>query len=274
MKKYYLFIALAMVAAMSVSCKNNKKAEANEADAEVVEAAKTILADDVLATIDEIGKTYIDESGKIDVQKAIASSLTEDEKLIKPDYLLDPAQANDFVTKSQKVAGLAILVTESFVRDAYGMPKDECNEAIARLIADLNDPLSSDDNDLPFVERVKKSYEQCKENGELAYFWHLMFAFQTEYRYLVANNPEPFFRNITEEQYSAFHDRMHTAIKAIETIAEYDAEVKEAWDAFNAAAAFDNSEEAAKMHETIETAKIDFAARKEEFAARRAALLK
>lgn len=49
MKKYYLFIALAMVAAMTVSCKNNNKKakEAAEATAEVVEAAKTILADDV-----------------------------------------------------------------------------------------------------------------------------------------------------------------------------------------------------------------------------------
>ena len=92
----------------SISCKNNKNAENNEATAEVVEAAKTILADDVLATIDEFVQTYVNEAGKIDVAAVISSSLTEEEKLIKPDYLLEAAQANELVTKSQKVNALAV----------------------------------------------------------------------------------------------------------------------------------------------------------------------
>ena len=61
-----------------------RQKEASEATEEVVEAAKTILADDVLARIDEIGKTYFDELGKTSFADIISSYLTEEQKLVKP----------------------------------------------------------------------------------------------------------------------------------------------------------------------------------------------
>lgn len=70
---------MAIVAAMTVSCRNNKKTE--NAATEAAEAAKTVLADDVLATIDGIAQKYVDEAGKINVTGLIASSLTEEENL-------------------------------------------------------------------------------------------------------------------------------------------------------------------------------------------------
>ncbi len=278
MKKTYLFIALAMVAAMSVSCKNNNKKakEVAKATEEVVEAAKTILADDVLATLDKLAESFKNEENIVDVPAIISSSLTEQEKLVKPDYLLDPAQASEMVTKSQKINALAVLNTERPIRKAFGMPVDKVDEVIARLAADINFNISlkEDQDNRPLSERYSNFYNSCVENGDVASFWQCAFAIQNELGYLISNNPEVFFRNITEEQYTAFHNRFHTAIKAVETLAEYDADVKAAWDAFNAAKAFDNSGETDKMHATIETAKVDLPARKEAYAARRAALLK
>ena len=267
-----------MVAAMSVSCKNNnrKAKETSEATAEVVEAAKTILTDDVLATLDELAESFKNEENVVDVQSIITSSLTEEEMLVKPDYLLEAAQANEMVTKAQKISALAVFYVERPIRKAFGMPVDEIDEVIARLAANINFPISSkeDQDNRPVSERFSKFYNSCVENGDIAHFWQFAFAIQNELGYLISNNPEAFFRNLTEEQYTAFHNRFHTAIKAVETLAEYDADVKAAWDAFNAAKAFDNSGETDKMHATIETAKVDLPARKEAYAARRAALLK
>ena len=272
MKKYYLFIALAMVAAMTVSCKNNKKAEeAAEATEEVVEAAKTILADDVLATIDELAQTFADEAENINVTEIISSSLTDEEKLVKPDYLLEADQVNALVTKSQKVAALAILALERHVRLAYEMPTENTDEVLAHLTAELNHPVPADNpNNLTPTEKIRNTYEQCKKDGELSYFWRFALALQVEASYLISKNPDVFFRNLTEEQYHAFAKRFKAVTYAVKTLAEYDPEIKEGWEAFN-----DGGEIVTDLtKETIEYGKNHFIEKAAAKAARRANLLK
>ena len=277
MKKYYLFIALVMVAAMTVSCKNNNKkaAKTAEANAEVVEAAKTILADDVLATIDELVQAYINaDGGEIAYEEIIASSLTEEEKLIKPDYLLEASRANEMVTKSQKLNTLAILLVERPIRIAYGMPTEGTDEVIAHFIADVNSPVNLDGNkDLTLSEKLKKAYEFYKERGDVADFWQSYgLASVTELGYLISKNTDAFFRNINEDQYAAFLKRVTAVANAVRFLSEYDPEVKQAWDAFNAGG--EVATDIDLSQETIEHAKIFFSEREEIFAARRANLLK
>ena len=263
-----------MVAAMTVSCKNNnKKAESNEADAEVVEAAKTILADDVMATIDELVQAYINaDGGEIAYEEIIASSLTEEEKLIKPDYLLEASRANEMVTKSQKLNTLAILLVERPIRIAYGMPTEGTDEVIAHFIADVNSPVNLDGNkDLTLSEKLKKAYEFYKERGDVADFWQSYgLASVTELGYLISKNTDAFFRNINEDQYAAFLKRVTAVANAVRFLSEYDPEVKQAWDAFNIGGELANIDLSQK---TIAPAKAFFSEREELIAARRAALL-
>ena len=267
MKKYYLFIALAMVAGMTVSCKNNKKAEA---DAEVVEAAKTILTDDVLATIDELAQSYINESGEFDVATIISSALTEEEKLIKPDYLLEASQANEMVTKSQKLNALAILMVERPVRIAYGMPTEDTDEVIARLVAEVNDPVNFDDEmNLPVSEKIKMAYAAHKERGDIADFWQFGFAAQIESGYLISRNLDVVFRNLNEEQFATLNERFITVKKAASILAEYDPEIKQVWDSVNAGGEIG----ASFAQNTTEYAKNFFSENESIYAARRAALL-
>ncbi len=265
-----------MVAAMTVSCKNNKKAENNEADAEVVEAAKTILADDVLAKIDELAKSYAENAGENSFSSIISSHLTAEEKLIKPDYLLDPAVANTLVTKTQKVNALAILVAENEIRRAYGMPIEESKEAIARLIAEIGSSLSIDDPDSKTIsEKLSEIYNNCKENGELALFWQFQFAVQCEFRYLISQNLDLFFRNISEEQFHSFSQQFLSCREVVETLAEYDPEVKLAWDTYSKFRESHPDESARhEAYKTVEVAKKTYASKKEAFAARRAEMLK
>ena len=268
MKKYYLFIALAMVAGMAVSCKNNKKAEA---DAEVVEAAKTILADDVLAKIDELAQSFADEAGKFTPETVISSSLTEEEKLIKPDYLLEASQANEMVTKSQKLNALAILMVERPVRIAYGMSTEDTDEVIARFVAEVNDPVNFDDEmNLTPAEKTKMAYQAQKERGDIACYWQFALGLQTEADYLISKNVDVFFRNLTEEQYASLTKQFNTIINAARTLSEYDSEIKQAWDAYNAGGEVIGG----LSEETMEYGKNFFVERADVFAARRAELLK
>lgn len=273
MRKYYLFIALAMVAAMTVSCKNNNKKakEAADATAEVVEAAKTILADDVLATIDELAQSYINDGGELDFATIISSALTEEEKLIKPDYLLEASQANEMVTKSQKLNALAILMVERPVRIAYGMPTEDTDEVIARLVADVNDPVSFDDEmSLTPAEKIKMAYEAHKERGDIADFWQFGFAAQIESGYLISRNLDVVFRNLNEEQFATLNERFITVKNAASILAEYDPEIKQVWDAVNAGGKIGTH----FLQNTKEYAKNFFTENASVYAARRANLLK
>ena len=264
-----------MVAAMTVSCKNNKKAkEASEATEEVVEAAKTILADDVLARIDEIGKTYFDELGKTSFPDIISSYLTEEQKLVKPDYLLNPSEVNNLLTKTQKVNALAILIADRTVMKAYEMPTEEAEEAIARLMAEVGAPINVEDHaNMTISEKVAAEYEKCKESGDLPLFWQFHFAMMNEFGYIMSQNPDIIFNNISEEQYQSFHKQMDASREVVIVLAEYDPEVKLAWDSFLQVITdpSNNSEEAFKSAEAAKNALIS---RKESIAARRAEMLK
>ena len=277
MKKYYLFIALAMVAAMTVSCKSNKKAkEASEATEEVVEAAKTILADDVLATLDEIAKPFIDDAGKVEAYRIIADNLTPEEKMVKPDYLMDPSEVDNMITKSQKVNALAVLVIERFIRQAYDMPVEKSEAAIAHLVADLDIPNvnNGENNDLSIAEKAAENYRLFKERGDLPLFWQFQFALINESAYLISQNPDPFFRNLTEEQYETFNGRIFSCYAAVEELAKYDEEVAASLKVFQDNMTVSTQEEAEKVYSSLATAKQAIINSKDVIAARRAALLK
>ena len=276
MKKYYLFIALAMVAAMTVSCKNNNKkaAKTAEANAEVVEAAKTILADDVLAAIDEFATIYTDENNNYDVPSFIASYLSEQEKMIKPDYLLDPEQTSNLVTKSQKIGALAILCAEKQIRLAYGMPVEKLEEASARLAAELNHPIPLGElKDLKPSEGIIRFYELCKESGDIAYFWQLNTAFMTEFLYLIVNNPEPFLNNLTDEQWDSFKNRYESCLHTVRVLAEYDEEIASVMSIMNETNSVSNDEEASSIFATKESGIQRILEAKDKYIARRNALL-
>ena len=273
MKKYYLLIALAMVAGMTVSCKNNKKAE--EATEEVVEAAKLVLTDDVLATLDEIAKPMLESSGGVTPESIIASALTEEEKLIRPDYLLEASQANELVTKSQKLNALAILYVERPIRIAYGMPTEETDEVIARFVAEVNDPVSFDDQvNLTPAEKTKKAYEFYKENGDVTDFWQYLYAIQVELNYLISNNPDAFFRNITNEQYDLFTSRYRSSRSAVRVLAEYDEDLASILEFHDANRAAGSDEESNVLFATKESARQTFTDFKDMYVSRRAYLLK
>ena len=237
-----------------------------------VEFDKTILADAVFPKTDGIAQSFVDESGKFNAEAVICSALTEEEKLIKPDYLLEAPQANELVTKTQKMNALAILLMERPIRITYGMPTEEIDEVIARFAAETNVIVFDEEENLTPAEKTKRAYEMLKERGDVAVFWQFFLAIQTEVDYLISKNIDVFFRNLTEDRYASLINQFNRVMNAVITIAEYDPEVKQAWDTFNVgeeiASDIDLSQKA------IAPSKDFFSERGNLLAARRANLLK
>jgi len=265
-----LFACVAMCCAMMVSCKNAKTAEPTP---EEIQAQKVALADTVLAQIDEIAERFFDASGKTFRLRSL--ELTDAEKLMKPDYLLDPSVAATLVTKSQKTNALAIYVTEIGVRMMYDMPLDEVNEVIAKLAAELNYPLdiAYSASDAPLSEKIKTNYEVFKENENLAFFWQSHYAIIAEIAYLFAQNPELYFSKITEEQWQNYRKRIGALDEALAKLAPYDDEVALVWEFRNKNKSFSSVEERDRVDQSVESAKQFRIANKEMYVARRNALL-
>jgi len=271
MKRTLTLIAcVAICSAIFVSCKSTKTTEPTP---EEIQAQKQALADSVLADIDALAEQFYDASSNSFRVKTM--ELTDAEKLVKPDYLLDPAIASTFITKNQKVNALGIYVTDRGVRKLYGMPCEEVDEVIAKLAAEVNFPV---DLDLamgygPVSEKIKKMYELFKEQGSLPLFWQYYNAVYVEYDYFLAKNPELFFSRITEEQFQAYHTMIVSRIKAIEELAQYDEEMAQLWEWRNKNRVHASDEERDNYFKSVELTKQYIAANGDKFIAKRNSLL-
>jgi len=273
MKKSYIFIALAMVAALSVvSCKCCSK-KSQEPTQEEIQVQKQALADSVLAEIDALADQYAKE--RSNSFRIRTFELTEEEKMVKPDYLLDPSEARNFVTKSQKINALAIYAVEYGVRKIYDMPVDEVSEVMAKLATEVNFPIDvkHESSNAPISEKIIKLYEAYKERGESADFWQFQVAIVIENSYIIAQNPELFFSKITEEQWQSKIASGKTWFKAIEELAPYDPEMTQLLERRNKNRTYKSDEERDIHNSSLKSAKEFRIANKDKYIANRNALL-
>jgi len=272
MKKSYIIIAFAIAAGFlfSACVNNNKKTQDSQAAPENAQSQKAALADSVLASIDAIAEEYFDATSKCFRLRNI--ELSDNEKLVKPDYLLAPSAANDLLTKTQKVNALAYYIVEYGLRKAYDMPLEEAKATILKLATDINYPI---DFDLANYEtQIRQIYRKCKENEELTYFWQFQHAIIAEFSYITSRDPEFFFKKITPEQRKSFVDRTSAYIKAMKRISQYDDEMAYAYFLFKKYRIFPSDEQMMEIYGSTDSIIQFQTENKDKYAARRNALIK
>lgn len=231
MRKSFIFIAFAMVAALTVaSCKNNRKVKAPAAD-EILEQ-KQAIADSVLSVIDNLIVGYQEAADKGDISLELV--LSDKDKMVKPDCFLDPNLAPTFVTKEQKTTALGYYLIDYIFRIAYDMPVEANKEAIFRLAADVNYPVNLDKlfdgSFVPSSDIIKQEYSVYKDRNDLASFWSLQFAFGTEIAYVLSFNPELYYKYISNETNAAYNSQGEYLYEAVKLLAPYDEEAKTIYD--------------------------------------------
>lgn len=272
----YLFLGI--LAVMTVSCKNAGALGENSKDKDVIDSAKTVIAADILDLLDEYAAKYIElsDSAEFEASDIISRNLSEKDRLVKPDYLLDPQQAKLLVTRSQKINALAILSTELPLRKAFGMPSDEASNEIAALSAALNFPAyyPGDGECVTVSDAIKAAYEQFKEHKALTDFWRYVCSMQNSLLFLMANNVDTFSENVTKEEYDAIQARLALCVKAADLIAKEDREVANAEYTLGLYGKFDSQEEALEYYSDLENFKQSLIEGKAYYTARRAGILK
>jgi len=265
-----LVAILAICSAMTMSCKNTKTTQPTP---EEIQQQKQALADSVLADIDAAAEQLFDASSKSFRLSSI--ELTDEEKMIKPDYLLDPSVAGTLVTKSQKVNALVFYSVEQIIRKLYDMPCDEVKEVIAKLAAEVNFPTDIEfvTGEAPVSEKMRTLYEACKESGDPGLFWKFEYAFCQELNFLIVNNPDLFFKFISEEQWQAYVIRKQSRRAALNELALYDEELAQFKEFRENIRTSASDEERDEKNKTRESAKQYYISHKDKYIAKRSALL-
>jgi len=265
-----LISCVAVCCAMMASCKSAKTVEPTT---EEIQAQKVALADTVLAKIDAIAEQLFDCNSR--TLRIKPMELTANEKLVKPDYLLDLSAADSFLTKSQKINALGIYIVDYSVRVIYDMPLEEAKAVIIKLATEVCASLDIDEymNENTLSVKLKRVYEKCRENGELAFFWQYCYATATETSYVIANNPELFYSKITEEQFQNFMAGYVSILEAAKELEEYDEEMAQLLELRNRTRVTVSDDERFSLTQNLEEAKRFGINHKDEFIAKRNALL-
>jgi len=255
---------------MMVSCKNNKQSEPTQDE---IQEQKTALADSVLAKIDRYADQYFDTNSNC--FNFTTLKLTEEEKLVKPDYLLDPSVANTLVTKSQKLNALIIYMFENGIRQAYDMPCTETFKVVMKLTVEQNYPRNFHKilKGTPISEVLREQYNVLMERGDVADFWKAQYATLIEVLYMVLNDTDLFAGRVSEADIKAFGESCASIINTIEYLAQYDEEMSTINEFFNNTTISHCLKDEVTAYTDMETVKQTLTANSDEIIALRNALL-
>ena len=264
MKKLSI-LAIAFAAVILASC-GGKKTDQPEAaqnekrlEQEQIEASIKMHIDSIAAEIGQLKQfPFVQEGGL---------TLTNEEKQVKPEYLLNPSVAEEAATLSEKYRILSALSVDKKIASLYEMPTDEYDKAIAKLTADINDPsfkVIEDANSL--FETTSALYDAMNENGRINYFWQLASAALVEQLYAINQNADKFLTAFDDKAASNVTFRIVLILDAVNRLAEYDPEIKPVKEAISSLEVLNAT--------TVDELKAQLAEAKDKIDAARSALIK
>lgn len=155
-------------------------------------------------------------------------TLSDDEKKVKPDYLINPADIMDKLESlSLKYRAMVVMGLDKTVADLYEMP-DTYSEPLSKLAAEVNDPgvsyvMEHGENS---SEDLSKYYEIEEQNGRANYFWESAATAIVEQVYLMTKNQDMFLKNFTDKDAEDITYRIVLLIDAYEELSDYNLELR------------------------------------------------
>lgn len=215
-KKSFLLASVAIVACLS-SCGNNNGNKSENNEQQEVTSTQNALTDEINQ---EAVKTEFDNLkiavGKIKMAPFVSSTadgritLTEKEKMVKPDYLINPSVVGKLATLSQKYHVVSMMAADLVVANMYEMPTVDMKEAMAKLLLDINDEAFTNFANTPWSDLegasdalgflVEEEYAAGRQN----LFWDALAASLVEQLYIITRNVDKFMPMFTDETVEDF----------------------------------------------------------------------
>lgn len=233
MKKFLSFVSIAAVAICIVSCGGNKKSNKSASNAPVEKSQAELQQEEYIKIqIDSLAAEMLRLKPLDFVAKTNDGSivLSDKEKQVKPDYLVNAAAINDLQTLSQKYRAAALIYVDKEVAKLYEMSSlvSDYDKSLTKLYLDINDPslkeIFSNDNT---AEAMNAFYDACKANGRMHFFWDVCAAAVVEHIYIASQNSEKFLAAFDDDSASELTLQIALLTIAIDDLAEINPEYKE-----------------------------------------------
>lgn len=232
MRKSILSVA---VIALLASCNGGNNQQTQQAETEEVKSfEQEQIEAGIKVQIDSLAALY---NSKQDIPFMAALKkgellLSDEEKQVKPDYLIDPASTNELTTFSQKYRAVAVLSIDKYLAKLHDMSVEDYDAAIARLIVDINDPaydtfVKGMDGDSTRSVTMTEFYDAEDEAGRLNFFWESAAAALVEQTYAITLHPDEFLACFTDEDAQDFTFRIILILNGLDHLQSYAPELKE-----------------------------------------------
>ena len=227
MKKLSI-LAAAFAAIVFAACGNKTAQNAESADS-TPSFEQAQIAANIKMQIDSIAVEFskIDQPPFFKTTKE-GIQISEEGKLVKPDYLLSPEIAKEAITLSEKYRVLVALSIDQTIAELYDMDTKAYNEATAQLLSDVNDPgfrIFAENGDV--VVESHEIYEAEVQSGRINYFWQAVAASLVEQMYILCQNQEKFLPVFDDDAVANLTLRIALLQDAINRLVEYDPELVE-----------------------------------------------
>ena len=225
MKKLSI-IAVAFAAMTFAACGGNKGAQ----NVEEKDSLKSFEQEQIEASIKMHFDSLASELGKLKqlpiMEKNGSLKLTDEEKQVKPDYLLNPSVAENATTLAEKYRVMSALQVDKEIAKLYDMNVDEYDKAITKLAADINDPsFKAIDDTADIFKTTEDLYKAMNENGRINYFWQIVATSLVEQLYATSQNTDKFITAFNDDAAANVTFRIILIQDAIDRLTEYDAEL-------------------------------------------------
>ena len=267
MKKLTIF-AVAIAAIAFTACGGKKGGQTTEVADSVKSFEQAQVEEKIKVELDSLAA----EVGKMKSLPIVQTDdngikLTDQEKQVKPDYLIDPAAAEKATTLAEKYRMISALSVDKSIAAMYDMPTEAYEAAVNKLVADINDPSFKEIDDASTIfETGQKLYDAMDKNGRINYFWQLVGASLVEEIYVLTQNTEKFITAFDDDSASNITYRIILLSDAVDRLASYDSEFEPIANAIKALEPLNAT--------TVEELKTQLAQTKEKIAEARASLIK
>ncbi|MBQ7222394.1 MAG: hypothetical protein IJS02_02885 [Bacteroidales bacterium] len=206
MKRIFILI-VAMVLVALPACKNQNKA--SQEATEYTPGSEQVLTDELKANMENLLLSIKQIKPVLPMIKKNSSKveLTEKEKMVKPDYLLDPTKTNNLVTLTQKYRLLSMLDVDKTIAQLYDLPTDDYTATTTKLIAEINDPALKEYFDkLPTQEDVTEAFNDmiaaAYRSGRASLYWEGFAAGLVESLFITTRDLDKFMPMFDDQSVS------------------------------------------------------------------------
>ncbi len=206
MKRILLLSATVALALISTSC-GNKRPKMPQLSNYVQDSTLQADLEKQVDSLFSLISAKLPTHPFIDIKNG-KFTLTEQQKKVRPTYLLPLDKADNLQTFSQKNIALKLYVIDRAVAEMYGMSTEGYDAVIAELIADVNIQefpfragidWQSPEAPKVFLERTNAVIREQKEKGQLNYFVERVAASLIECSFLLSQAPEVYSEVLTDQ---------------------------------------------------------------------------